>query len=235
MASLVHSRKAEASTPPDIRGAVCFPQRFGGSLNLNVHYHVAVPDGVFRRESQGVGCRLSSAPDPKPRRPRGDRTRGRAESASLAPAPTPVRHGEAEQAEHDAEQPRESLDACLRESLGAASFRRFLARRAQWGEGMTKMHQLRTRTHSPAYSGHVGLARRAASTFTPAYPSRRRTVRAASGLPPDAPRDDPDSHCSWCTRQGRNLPARRGHRRAYAHRLGHPAQARLRRRCLGGF
>jgi hypothetical protein len=28
-------------------GAICFPQRFGGSLNLNVHYHVAVPDGVF--------------------------------------------------------------------------------------------------------------------------------------------------------------------------------------------
>ena len=24
-------------------GAICFPQRFGGSLNLNVHYHVAVP------------------------------------------------------------------------------------------------------------------------------------------------------------------------------------------------
>lgn len=28
-------------------GAVSFPQRFGGSLNLNVHYHVAIPDGVF--------------------------------------------------------------------------------------------------------------------------------------------------------------------------------------------
>ena len=28
-------------------GAVCFPQRFGGSLNLNVHVHVDVPDGVF--------------------------------------------------------------------------------------------------------------------------------------------------------------------------------------------
>jgi len=28
-------------------GAICFPQRFGGSLNLNVQYHVAVPDGVF--------------------------------------------------------------------------------------------------------------------------------------------------------------------------------------------
>jgi hypothetical protein len=28
-------------------GALAFPQRFGGSLNLNVHFHVAVPDGVF--------------------------------------------------------------------------------------------------------------------------------------------------------------------------------------------
>jgi hypothetical protein len=28
-------------------GAVCFPQRFGGSMNLNVHFHVVVPDGVF--------------------------------------------------------------------------------------------------------------------------------------------------------------------------------------------
>lgn len=31
-------------------GAICFPQRFGGSLNLNVHYHAAVPDGVFVRQ-----------------------------------------------------------------------------------------------------------------------------------------------------------------------------------------
>jgi len=28
-------------------GAIVFPQRFGGSLNLNVHFHVAVPDGVY--------------------------------------------------------------------------------------------------------------------------------------------------------------------------------------------
>jgi len=28
-------------------GAMCFPLRFGGSMNLNVHFHVAVPDGVF--------------------------------------------------------------------------------------------------------------------------------------------------------------------------------------------
>jgi len=30
-------------------GAICFVQRFGGSLNLNVHYHVVIPDGVFSR------------------------------------------------------------------------------------------------------------------------------------------------------------------------------------------
>ena len=34
-------------------GAICFPQRFGGSLNLNVHYHVAVPDGVFTLAKAG--------------------------------------------------------------------------------------------------------------------------------------------------------------------------------------
>lgn len=36
-------------------GAVCFPQRFGGSLDLNVHYHVALPDGVF---TEGGGPRV---------------------------------------------------------------------------------------------------------------------------------------------------------------------------------
>jgi len=44
-----------------VSGAVCFPQRFGGSMNLNVHFHVAVPDGVFT-SGQGAAradfCRL---------------------------------------------------------------------------------------------------------------------------------------------------------------------------------
>ena len=31
-------------------GAVTFVQRFGGLLNLNVHYHLVVPDGVFVAE-----------------------------------------------------------------------------------------------------------------------------------------------------------------------------------------
>jgi hypothetical protein len=55
-ASFLSGPSTETSRPPTVRGgAVCFPQRFGGSLNLNVHYHVAVPDGVFgRRKGEGV-------------------------------------------------------------------------------------------------------------------------------------------------------------------------------------
>jgi len=37
-----------------VRGAaVNYPQRFGGSLNLNVHFHVVVPDAFFYRDENG--------------------------------------------------------------------------------------------------------------------------------------------------------------------------------------
>ena len=45
-------------------GAVWFPQRFGGSLNLNVHYHVAVADGVFTRPNPGVRADFDRLPRP---------------------------------------------------------------------------------------------------------------------------------------------------------------------------
>jgi len=35
-------------------GAVSFVQRFGGALNLNVHFHCVVSDGVFARDEGGV-------------------------------------------------------------------------------------------------------------------------------------------------------------------------------------
>jgi hypothetical protein len=53
-----------ADAPTQFRGgAICFPQRFGGSLNLNVHYHVAVPDGVFTRCPSG-GAQFHRLPLP---------------------------------------------------------------------------------------------------------------------------------------------------------------------------
>jgi hypothetical protein len=43
-------------------GGVSFPQRFGGSLNLHVHFHLLAVDGVF--EEHGEGVRLHEAPPP---------------------------------------------------------------------------------------------------------------------------------------------------------------------------
>src|SRR5258708_3854304 len=47
------ARRAGAVGPRT--GAVTFVQRFGGALNLNVHFHCAIPDGVFVRKNGSVG------------------------------------------------------------------------------------------------------------------------------------------------------------------------------------
>src|ERR1700690_1179450 len=44
-------------------GAVTFVQRFGSSLNLNVHFHVVVIDGVFSRNAEGH-LLFTAAPPP---------------------------------------------------------------------------------------------------------------------------------------------------------------------------
>jgi hypothetical protein len=59
-------QRATALLIANSRGAaICFPQRFGGSLNLNVHYHVAVADGVFTLEpgAPRAGFHALPAPD----------------------------------------------------------------------------------------------------------------------------------------------------------------------------
>ncbi len=43
-------------------GAVTFVQRFGGALNLNVHFHCVVPDGVFVRD--GAALRFATMRPP---------------------------------------------------------------------------------------------------------------------------------------------------------------------------
>ncbi len=44
-------------------GAVTFVQRFGDALNLNLHFHTLVLDGVYLASSSG-GCRFHSLPPP---------------------------------------------------------------------------------------------------------------------------------------------------------------------------
>jgi len=45
-----------------LTGAVTFVQRFGGLVNLNVHFHLVVPDGVFAED--GAGLRFEMLPVP---------------------------------------------------------------------------------------------------------------------------------------------------------------------------
>ena len=50
--------------PATRSGAIQFPQRFGNSLNLNVHFHVAVPDGVFTRCAVHTSAQFHQLPRP---------------------------------------------------------------------------------------------------------------------------------------------------------------------------
>ena len=50
-------RRGEADS-----GAVTLIQRFGGALNLNVHFHMLVPDGVYVRTATGPAFRELAAP-----------------------------------------------------------------------------------------------------------------------------------------------------------------------------
>jgi hypothetical protein len=45
-------------------GAIEWPQRFGGSLNLNVHFHLAAPDGVFTRSPAYARAQFHRLPRP---------------------------------------------------------------------------------------------------------------------------------------------------------------------------
>jgi hypothetical protein len=47
--------------------AITHVQRFGSSLNLNVHFHVVVADGVFVRDLAGNPTSHASPPPTRPK------------------------------------------------------------------------------------------------------------------------------------------------------------------------
>ncbi len=55
----------EQGSAPCESGAVTFVQRFGSSLNLNVHFHVVMLDGVFVRDAEARAI-FHAAPPPSP-------------------------------------------------------------------------------------------------------------------------------------------------------------------------
>ena len=60
---IARATKRLAGVPGAETGAVSFPQRFGGSLNLHVHFHTLAVDGVFERDGEDRG-RVHEAPPP---------------------------------------------------------------------------------------------------------------------------------------------------------------------------
>jgi hypothetical protein len=57
-------READLTRASAVTGAVTLIQRFGSALNLNVHFHLLVLDGVYRRDGES---RLRFVPVPAPR------------------------------------------------------------------------------------------------------------------------------------------------------------------------
>ena len=51
--SLPHSRSSRLAFDVELCGAVTFVQRFGDALNLNVHFHSLILDGVYLRPLDG--------------------------------------------------------------------------------------------------------------------------------------------------------------------------------------
>ena len=59
----LRARAAAAGTPGGSSGAVVLAQRFGGALNLNLHFHARVLDGVYTRQGLLAAPRFQPASD----------------------------------------------------------------------------------------------------------------------------------------------------------------------------
>ena len=59
------SRRMRSGPGPAHGGAVTFVQRFGGALNLNVHFHTLVLDGTYRPSEDDRSLRFHPAPPPE--------------------------------------------------------------------------------------------------------------------------------------------------------------------------
>ncbi len=91
--SLRAELRRRSGCPSGEAGAVTFVQRFGGSLNLNVHLHAVVADGVFVESDGGVRFLPRSTDGRRSRTCRAGRpnahpalARARTTADSLAPA-----------------------------------------------------------------------------------------------------------------------------------------------------
>jgi hypothetical protein len=144
---------------PTASGAVCFPQRFGGSMNLNVHFHVVVPDGVFITVKSAARADFWRLPTPD---------RMDLETLTVNVEMRVVawlrRHGFLND---DSSEPPAgpagpaALDACLLGSLGLGELSALPSKGAPLGDGHdalpTPTRSQRRRGHSRGFDVHAGV------------------------------------------------------------------------------
>ncbi len=165
--------RSDGLASPD-SGAVTAVQRFGGALNLNVHFHVAVVDGVHALGADGR-LRFHALPPPT-----AQECRARTELIASRVRRLLMRRGllREDGASDDAGEPLSVLDACQ-----AASARNVAAMGARAGR------PLRQRGLATTSSGR-SLGRTVILPIVQSSESRLTTWRAAGSRPPNVKRPD---------------------------------------------
>jgi hypothetical protein len=137
-----------------VRGAaVCFPQRFGGSLNLNVHFHVVAADAYFHRGDDGA---VRAEPLQKP-------TRAELEDITHNVTVRVLRWLRRRRllvdSEPDLTQPEEptALDACLHGSLGLGALVRLKPSGAPVELERSDPDSVEKRVRGGAFNIHAGV------------------------------------------------------------------------------
>jgi hypothetical protein len=137
-------------------GAITFLQRFGGSLNLNLHLHVAFLDGVFTRdEERRVQFHSARAPDA----PELQEIVRRVHTRVIAWL---RRHGYVHQAEFEArsnEAPEQgALDACAALAMQRGAFAKLATEAAAEGDvSSDEPARLRFAAEYEGFNVHAGV------------------------------------------------------------------------------
>ena len=114
--SIARRQRAIAKISGAQIGAITFPQRFGGSLNLNVHMHVVVLDGVYSKADDGPP---TFHPTPPPTRSEIEHVARDVRSRVLAWL---RKRGFLEPADEADDDEPNALDACTQLAIAAGTF-----------------------------------------------------------------------------------------------------------------
>jgi hypothetical protein len=132
-------------------GAVVFVQRFGGSLNLHVHLHVLVPDGVFvRRPGEPITFLAGKTPDALQLQLVVERV-ARRMLAWLG------RHGYLRVEEREEGEPQQALQACLQFAAATGSFARLDAPEEEPIEPFAHRAKSPLSAQAQGFSLHAGV------------------------------------------------------------------------------